>query len=172
MIEHCVYDRIVVTSGHTHRSSYAVLVNNGNTHMSYSQSMYKHFTVDLHGLSTISKRWNLLILLVSTIHSTTLAFYLSYALIDYEFCIQLCHYARTLLITCVSRNDSIVATYLASWMNKGLASVSKLWLLVPKTLKKSSVCRQVWISFFQVLTVPQITYCFAFETKENSLIFI
>ena len=55
MIEHCVYDRMVVTSGHTHRSSYEVLVNNGNTRVSYSQSipLNRLFIVNLHGLSTI-----------------------------------------------------------------------------------------------------------------------
>lgn len=38
MIVRCVNDRMV-TSGHTHRSSYAKLVNNGDIHVTYSQNI-------------------------------------------------------------------------------------------------------------------------------------
>lgn len=54
MVKHCVNDRMV-TSGHTHRSSHAAVVNNGHINVTYSlEYSRKAAAVDLHGLSAIS----------------------------------------------------------------------------------------------------------------------
>lgn len=99
MIVRCVNDRMV-TSGHTHRSSYAKLVNNGDIHVTYSQNIPMDSSQSIYAVCRQFLATKSTHLWVSTVFEFVhrLLSILLYALIDYEFCIQSYHYVIVLLL--------------------------------------------------------------------------
>lgn len=166
MIEHCVYDRTVVTLGHTHRSSYAMLVNNGNTRVRVIRKVYlwigssqSIYTLCRQFLTTRSFSFNDVfddLFIYLTVPSSTMNF----------------AYNCIIMLTCfwlpVSVETILSCTYVTcTFMNEQRFS---------KCLNYGYLFQRYWIIFRLSTNVnfdPSGSYCsishvlFAFETNIN-----